>query len=212
MIAGLRPSLRLMKTLHGAAEDIPSMRRSVSFCADSPMYRHGVCYFGDSFGWLYGVDRGCYVCPRCAGKPVEPNGTEYRLYTAQLTVPYIGSALIGRPALTHTVRKMLSAYRKTGQLQSQGTSRIVGYDFGLLLYAAAVSGVNADDLLTASLEVRDEAGMWAEYYDMSGGPIPSGMRCRPRESAVNMDGILNYLYSRSCGSVSDPRSYNETKI
>ena len=162
-----------------------------------PMYRHGVCYFGDSFGWLYGVDRGCYVCPRCAGKQVEPNGTEYRLYTAQLMVPYIGSALIGKPALAHTVRKMLSAYRKTGQLQPQGISRIVGYDFGLLLYAAAVSGVDADDLLTASLEARDDAGMWAEYYDMPGGPIPSGMRCRPRESAVNMDGILTYLYRQA---------------
>lgn len=160
-----------------------------------PLYRHGVCYFGDSFGWLRAVDRGCYVCPACAGKPVQPDDTEYRLHSACLTLPYVGSAVIGKPIITEAVRAMLSAYRKTGRLPAAPKgNRIVGYDFGVLLYAAAYTGEDASDLLSAALAARDECGMWSEYYTLSGGAaLPSGTRCRPWESAVNMDGILAYL-------------------
>lgn len=160
-----------------------------------PLYRHGVCYFGDSFGWLKGVARGCYVCPACAGKPVVPDDTEYRLHSAYLTLPYVGAGMIGKPMIAEAVRSMLQTYRNTGKLPSvpQG-NRIVGYDFGFLLYAAAYTGEDASDLLSAALAARDEAGMWVEYYTMSGGhALPSGTRCRPWESAVNMDGILTYL-------------------
>lgn len=160
-----------------------------------PPYRHGVCYFGDSFGWLRAVDRGCYVCPRCAGKPVSPDDTEYCLHSAYLTLPYVGFSLGGKPQLQQTLNRMLSVYRSTGKLPSAPHgSRIVGYDFGFLLYAAAVADVDADDLLSAALAARDEAGMWVEYYDAAAGTLqPSGTRCRPWESAVNMDGILAYL-------------------
>ena len=163
--------------------------------APQPLYRHGVCYFGDSFGWLKHAARGCYVCPACAGRPVVPDDTEYRLHSAYLTLPYIGSSVIGKPVLAKAVRAMLSAYRKTGKMPAapQG-NRIVGYDFGFLLYAAAVTGEDASDILTAALSARDEAGMWVEYYVRADGALcPSGTRCRPWESAVNMDGILTYL-------------------
>jgi len=163
-----------------------------------PMYRHGVCYFGDSFGWLRAVDRGCYVCPACAGKPVQPDDTEYRLHSAYLTLPYVGAEVIGKPILAESVRAMLAAYRKTGRMPAAPLgNRIVGYDFGFLLYAAAVTGEDASDILTAALAVRDEAGMWVEYYTRADGALcPSGTRCRPWESAVNMDGILTYLSSK----------------
>lgn len=159
-----------------------------------PLYRHGVCYFGDRFGWLKGVARGCYVCPSCAGKPVEPDDTEYRLHSAYLTLPYVGCTVIGKPILAEAVRTMLHTYRTTGKLPTPQGNRIVGYDFGFLLYAAAYTGEDASDLLSAALAARDECGMWVEYYTLSGGTaIPSGTRCRPWESAVNMDGILTYL-------------------
>lgn len=166
---------------------------------EQPLYRHGVCYFGDRFGWLRRVDRGCYVCPHCAARiheviPASPD-TEYRLTSAYLTLPYVGSTLIGPAELRGIVGKCLASYRSTGHLPSapQG-SRIVGYDWGMLLYAAAQAGCEADDLLTAALDARDSCGMWSEYYDNSGPlPHPTGTRCRPWESAVNLDGILHYL-------------------
>ncbi len=160
-----------------------------------PLYRHGVCYFGDSFGWLRAVDRGCYVCPACAGKPVQPDDTEYRLHSAYLTLPYVGCSVIGKPIIAGAVRSMLTTYRKTGRLPTVPRgNRIVGYDFGFLLYAAAYTGEDASDLLSAALAARDECGMWSEYYTLSGGhALPSGTRCRPWESAVNMDGILSCL-------------------
>lgn len=160
-----------------------------------PLYRHGVCYFGDTFGWLRGVARGCYVCPACAGKAVTPDDTEYHLPSAYLTLPYVGSRLIGKPILAETVRAMLSSYRKTGKLPAAPVgSRTVGYDLGFLLYAAAVTGEDASDLITAALDARDESGMWCEYYERADGRmVPSGTRCRPWESAVTMDGILAYL-------------------
>lgn len=177
-----------------------------------PLYRHGVCYFGDTFGWLRGVDRGCYVCPACAGKPVVPDDTEYRLHTPYLTLPYVGCHVIGKPLVAEAVRTMLNTYRKTGKLPNapQG-NRIVGYDFGFLLYAAAYTGEDASDLLSAALAARDEVGMWVEYYTLSGGiTTPSGTRCRPWESAINMDGILAYLSqtAKENDSGNDNRSIN----
>lgn len=160
-----------------------------------PLYRHGVCGVCGSFGWLKGAARGCYVCPACAGKAAAADDTEYRLSSAYLTLPYVGAQVISRPILAETVRDMLSSYRKTGRLPAapMGT-RIVGYDFGFLLYAAAVTGEDASDLLSAALDIRDETGMWCEYYERADGRmIPSGTRCRPWESAVTMDGILTYL-------------------
>ena len=164
-----------------------------------PLYRHGVCYFGDTFGWLRGVARGCYVCAACAGKTVVPDDTEYRLHTPYLTLPYVGCTVIGKPILAEAVRSMLNTYRKTGKLPTAPTgNRVVGYDFGFLLYAAAYVGEDASDLLSAALAARDEVGMWVEYYTLSAGKaLPAGTRCRPWESAINMDGILTYLSRES---------------
>ena len=167
-----------------------------------PLYRHGVCYFGDTFGWLRAVDRGCYVCPGCAGKSVVPDDKEYRLASAYLTLPYVGAQVIGLPIIKKTVKGLLSSYRKTGRLSDAPMgNRTVGYDFGVLLYAAAVTGEDASDLVSAALAARDEAGMWSEYYERADGAyVPSGTRCRPWESAVNMDGILTYLAREHSGA------------
>ena len=158
-----------------------------------PLYRHGVCCFCGTFGWLRGVSRGCYVCAACAGKEVTPDDTEYRLASVCLTLPYAGSALIGKPALTKTVRKMLSDFRKTGRMQDK---QPCGCDLGLLLYAAAVTGEDASDLVTAALDIRDACGMWCGYCGHADRkPIPAEGRCRPWVNAVTMDCILTYLAS-----------------
>ena len=159
-----------------------------------PAYRHGMCPNGDTFGWLKRVGEGIYVCPHClaAGRLTPPACTqEIPLKSALLMALYVDSPLLSQEYLRSQISAYLAQYRQTGVLPSlPDGSRCVGYDFGLLLYAAAQFGLAADDLLAHMLALKDSAGMWAEYYDAG---QPQNTRCRPWESAINMEGALRYL-------------------
>ena len=116
---------------------------------------------------------------------------EIPLKSALLMALYVDSPLLSQEYLRSQISAYLAQYRQTGVLPSlPDGSRCVGYDFGLLLYAAAQFGLAADDLLAHMLALKDSAGMWAEYYD---GGQPQNTRCRPWESAINMEGALRYL-------------------
>ena len=52
--------------------------------------------------------------------------------------------------------------------------------------AVCVSGAQ----LPLTLDMADECGMWAEYYKNG---VPYGCRCRPWESAVNLEAIAYYM-------------------
>lgn len=159
-----------------------------------PAYRHGMCPNGDTFGWLKRVGEGIYVCPHClaAGRLTPPACTqEISLKSALMMALYVDSPLLSQEYLRSQINAYLAQYRQTGVLPSlPDGSRCVGYDFGLLLYAAARFGLAADDLLAHMLALKDSAGMWAEYYDAG---QPQNTRCRPWESAINMEGALQYL-------------------
>ena len=159
-----------------------------------PEYRHGMCLNGDTFGWLKRVGEGLYVCPRClaAGRvSPQPCEREIPLKSTLMMALYVDSPLLGREYLRGQIAAYLAEYRRTGILPSlPAGGRCLGYDFGLLLYAAARLGLAADDLLAHMLALKDSAGMWAEYYD---GGQPQNTRCRPWESAINMEGALQYL-------------------
>ena len=159
-----------------------------------PAYRHGMCPNGDTFGWLKRVGEGIYVCPHClaAGRLTPPACTqEISLKSALMMALYVDSPLLSQEYLRSQINAYLAQYRQTGVLPSlPDGSRCVGYDFGLLLYAAARFGLAADDLLAHMLALKDSASMWAEYYDAG---QPQNTRCRPWESAINMEGALQYL-------------------
>lgn len=157
-----------------------------------PQYRHGVCYFEDKMSWLRRVDDGCYVCPSCLAKGnVVPCRKEYNLKSSFLMAIFIGSDIISEDKLRQTVDSFIDDYRFNGRLPSlpQG-DRCLGYDFGLLLYAAARLGSDDDDLLEHTLHLADEAGAWPEYFE---GDEPKLTRCRPWESGINIAGIIEYL-------------------
>ena len=81
--------------------------------------------------------------------------------------------------------------RKTGSLSSRPDGdKSLGYDYGLLLFAARRFGLEADDLLAQMLALRDDTGAWVEYYV---GDTPAGTFCRPWESGINIEGPLYYL-------------------
>ena len=183
----------------------PNFRRGDAYATNSlprlegyrePEFRHGVCAGCGDFRWLKRVDEGVYACAACAERGVKlppPSQEEFLLRSATLMAPYVHSDLLPRSFIRSEAAKYLAEYRSTGRLPSlpEG-NRCVGYDFGLLLYAAAASGLEADDLLEQTLAIRDGTGAWCEYYEHN---RPVQTRCRPWETAINMEGILKYLAS-----------------
>lgn len=167
-----------------------SLKRLVGYT--EPEFRHGVCLAGDAFEWCRRVDEGVYLCPRCAGKKhVEPFRQEVSLKSTLLMEPFTRAGQIDAGYVFDQTRIFLEDYRRTGSLPSRPDgSRCLGYDFGLVLFAAKAGGLDADDLLEHMLLLRDECGAWCEYYE---GSEPYGTRCRPWESAINIAGAIAYL-------------------
>ena len=157
-----------------------------------PEFRHGVCLGGDAFDWLMRVDEGIYMCPRCAGKKSVPVfREEISLKSTLLMEPFLRAGHIDMDYVAAQTREFLAGYARTRSLPSRPDGDIsLGYDFGLMLFAAKAAGLDADALLADMLAIRDECGAWAEYYK---GLTPQGTRCRPWESAINIAGALKYL-------------------
>ena len=159
---------------------------------EEPEYRHGVCYHGDYFGWLFRAEEGCYVCPGCIGKTgLVPNREEYQLKSTMLMAPFIHADQLPTEFLTRQTTAYLEEYRTTGRLPSRPDGNLnLGYDYGLLLYAASEAGLEADDLLQTMLSLQDECGAWCEYYQDG---RQRGTQYRPWESAINIASALLYL-------------------
>ena len=157
-----------------------------------PDTRHGVCLNCGKITWLHRLSSGIFVCPDCFMKaPSFPAPEEYQLKSTLLMSPFIRADVIPDPLLKNTVSEFLELFEQTGALPSlPDNSCSLGYDYGLLLFAAARYHLNADKLLQKMLELQDECGGWAEYYH---GNDPANTRCRPWESAINIAGGIEYL-------------------
>lgn len=159
---------------------------------EEPEFRHGVCYNEDFFGWLHREAKGCYVCPKCAGgRSYNPCMEEFFLKSAMLMAPFIAADQIASEYRADQASRYLGEYREKGCLPSLPVGdRCLGYDFGLMLFAAKDAGLDADDLLAHMLSLQDECDAWSEYY---AGSLPQNTRCRPWESAINIAGAIRYL-------------------
>lgn len=157
-----------------------------------PEFRHGVCYNEDYFGYLRREAQGCYVCPKCAGgQNYHPCMEEFFLKSTLLMAPFIDADQIAPEFRADQAARYLEEYRETGCLPSlPDGDRCLGYDFGLMLFAAKDAGLNADDLLAHMLSLQDACDAWAEYYAIS---QPQNTRCRAWESAINIAGAIRYL-------------------
>ena len=128
------------------------------------------------------------------------DGKVYKLLTVSLIPLYFQSDLISVEALKGSVDGIYQAFRKTGVLTSRTSAQIqeenarsVGYDYGLVLYGMLQTGSEgAGEIYAKTLEIVDEIGAWSEYYL---GEVPSGTRCRPWESAINLEALLAYALS-----------------
>ena len=159
---------------------------------DYALFKHGVCNNSDRFGWIHHRGQGVYLCAHCMGnKHIEPCREEYQLKSTLLMAPFISSDQLDMEYLGRQVDAFLETYRASGVLPSRPDGdRCCGYDFGLLLFAAAKTGRNADDVLEDMLNLQDEAGAWSEYFR---GDVPEQTRCRPWESGMNIAGAVCYL-------------------
>lgn len=157
-------------------------------------FRHGVCLGCSAFGWTRHQGDGIYLCPAClaAGRTVRrERRQEYVLKNVPLMEPYVSAGILPASDVRAEARRTLEEYRETGRMPSRPDSDVcLGYDYGLLLYAAAVYDLSADDLLERMLQLRDASGAWVEYY-VNG--VPRGTRCRPWESGINIEAALAYL-------------------
>lgn len=161
-----------------------------------PAGRHGVCE--DCNAALTELTRtaaGRYVCPACSRRqPPLPRWQPkiYELAATRLSPIYIGSSLVPEEMLDRLLEEMAARYRQTGEMPSgcpQG--ECVGYDYGMFLYALTRRRHSlAGRMCRLTLDVLDETGVWCEYYRDG---IARSTRCRPWESAINMEAVLTYL-------------------
>jgi hypothetical protein len=178
---------------------------------DPPRFRHGVCersgpeclvFRRDGFGGIDWTERdanGRYQCPPClAMGPMPPAEKKiYRLISVSLTPLYFNAGLLAPDELRPLVKQVYENYLGTGVVSSRTEKsavaenrRSVGYDYGLILDAMSKTGVgDPEDLYRETLSIVDETGAWSEYY-LDG--MPSGTRCRPWESAINLEALIGF--------------------
>lgn len=167
--------------------------------APGPRFHYGWCQADELNGtpghltWLERGADGIYRCPHCLGVPVAlPCAADkrFRLGSVSLQLAYFHTTLFTKEEIARCIAPCVEHFVSTGRVSSEpGRERALGYDPGLLLYNMAFLGNRelSDRLLTLMLDLLDERGMWAEYYD---GDEPFNCRCRPWESAINMEGML----------------------
>ena len=160
-----------------------------------PPTRHGVCEDCNAIlTTLYKTATNRYVCSKCLDhKPLpawEPK--EYELASSKLAPIYIGSTLVPDEVIQEFLNEMVARYQKTGQMPSGcPNGECVGYDYGMLLYALTLKKhPESKTFYELALKVVDETGAWCEYYRNG---IARSTRCRPWESAINIEAILTYL-------------------
>ena len=159
-----------------------------------PATRHGVCE-NCRRGMLDLTKTATfrYVCADCRDSDLpEREPVRYELAASRLAPLYIGSPLIPPEMARGFLDEMVEQYRHSGQMPSGcGGDASVGYDYGMLLYALTVyDHPAAGEFCRLTLSVVDEAGAWCEYYNSG---VAAATRCRPWESAINMEAVLTYL-------------------
>lgn len=162
--------------------------------AAMPDSRHGVCENCITVQWTRRTGNGRYVCVSCLDKDRLPvvAPTIYSLQSVSLTPLYFHAATLGKEELRAQVESIFAEYKRTGCLPSRPDGDVsVGYDYGLLLYAMTeINHPEAQTLFEKTLELADETGAWAEYYR---NHKPAGTRCRPWESAINVEALRHWI-------------------
>ena len=157
------------------------------------MFRHGVCEACSSFDWLKRSDTGRYRCVACESRPLPAvESVPQMIYAAALLPAFIHTRVLASADYHTTLAAALAAFQARGDFPlTPGKSHMVGYDMGLLLYAAVeLQHLAAAKIASQVLARADSTGAWSEYYREK---QHMGTRCRPWESGINIAALLRYL-------------------
>ena len=170
--------------------------------APMPRFRHGVCERCMAekrfkhLTWNERTPTGRYLCPVCMAMGPYPAAPVriYSLASVSLIPYYLHSKMFSNAELAPIVRKLAKDFIETGSFQGVDApnvpGKIDGYDPGMLLYALTeLHDPLAAPVYTKTLQMLDPTGAWVEYY-ING--VPHLTRCRPWESAINLEAVLHY--------------------
>jgi hypothetical protein len=171
-----------------------------------PKFRHGVCekqgenclmkkYSG--IVWTERNENNRYLCANCINDGPFPAAEKkiYDLLSVAMVPYYAHINVIPLDEFKPAVLEILQNYKMTGELApskdnliNTDGSRVVGYDYGFLLYAlTCINSKESKILYDKTLSVADQTGSWSEYYL---NDIPNGTRCRPWESAIDLEALI----------------------
>jgi hypothetical protein len=161
-----------------------------------PATRPGVCLYPGHIAHLpvtYHY-KGClYFCADCMRKDTTgitlPKVERFNIPSANLFPIFINAQLYTPTEKEKLLQQVVDNYRATGHVSAQ--NRILGYDYGMFLYGlAAFDHPMKKEIFDKMMDLRDATGAWVEYYDNN--EAPSGCRCRPWESGINIGAALRY--------------------
>jgi len=160
-----------------------------------PETRPGVCLYPgylDHYPETFHYKGSLYFCEGCMQRDMTgievPEAKRYSIPSAFLFPFYIGAELLTDEEKAVLLEEVIALYKSTGRISSQ--NKILGYDYGMFLYALVQSGNPlADEIYTKMMDLRDKTGAWVEYY-LDGRAF--GCPCRPWESGINIEAALEY--------------------
>jgi len=145
--------------------------------------------------WCELNKQGYYLCPNCKNEDmpdfVEPS-KRYILNSVNLVPVYIHSDIFSTQELENILRPIINSFNEKNYISSDNVgTRSLGYDYGFLLYnMVKLRYQEAESVLSVTLELLDSTGSWVEYYD---NKKPYNCRCRPWESAINIEAVIEYV-------------------
>lgn len=150
----------------------------------TPAFRTGVRFCGHGLGISFCNRNGDYVCADCLERNLPPlcdtYGKVYAIPSAVLCPMFVGTSLIPSSIVEETGKAILR--------ELPHREKLVGYDYGLLLYALRnCEDSDREGIIARMLSLADEHGVWNEYYTNG---ISSGTPCRPWESAINIAALM----------------------
>ncbi|MGN1215097.1 MAG: hypothetical protein ACI4TJ_02510, partial [Candidatus Cryptobacteroides sp.] len=153
-----------------------------------PETRPGVCLYPgylEHYLETYHYKGPLYFCKDCMERDMSgieiPKPERYSIPSAFLFPFYIDARLFTEDEKESLLQEVIDLYKATGKISSQ--DRILGYDYGMFLYALAKAGNPlADEVYRKMMDLRDKTGAWVESY---ADGVASGCPCRPWESGIN---------------------------
>jgi len=176
--------------------------------ATLPRFRHGVCESAginclmtkyNGIVWTERNVNNRYVCAACIREEPLPAAEyiTYNILSVALSPFYMGFTIVPYEKLTNAVHAIHRDFMPTAEMISRmelcdqkNEIRTVGYDYGFLLTALnKLDMKESQSVYEKTLSVVDEVGSWSEYYLDN---KPSGTRCRPWESAINLEALIEF--------------------